>query len=86
MDVRWSLPAAEDPERICAWIERDNPEASRRVAKIIYHRCGQLKDFPNMGRASRRMSGPPIPPAEFTLLDPATHTIAPTRRIGPDRV
>jgi toxin ParE1/3/4 len=44
-------------ERICAWIERDNPEAARRVAKTIYDRCGQLKDFPNMGRASRRMSG-----------------------------
>jgi len=24
MEVRWSLPAAEDLERICEWIERDN--------------------------------------------------------------
>jgi plasmid stabilization system protein ParE len=30
MEIRWSLPAAEDLERICAWIERDNPEAARR--------------------------------------------------------
>jgi toxin ParE1/3/4 len=57
MEVRWSLPAAEDLERICAWIEHDNPEAARRAAKTIYDGCGRLKDFPNMGRASLRMSG-----------------------------
>jgi plasmid stabilization system protein ParE len=51
------MRAAEDLERICAWIERDNPDAARRVAKIIYDGYGRLKDFPNMGRASRRMSG-----------------------------
>jgi toxin ParE1/3/4 len=57
MEVRWSLPAAEDLERICAWIERDNPEAARRVAKTIYDGCSRLKDFPYIGRASDRMSG-----------------------------
>jgi toxin ParE1/3/4 len=57
MDIRWSPPAAEDLERICEWIERDNPEAARRVARTIYDGCAQLKDFPNRGRASRRMSG-----------------------------
>lgn len=67
MEVRWSFIAADDLERICAWIERDNPEAARRVAKIIYDGCGQLKDFPNLGRISNRMSGrrelifPPLP-------------------------
>ena len=67
MEIRWSLPAAEDLERICEWIERDNPEAARRVAKTIFEGCAHLKDFPNMGRASRRMSGrrelvfPPLP-------------------------
>jgi len=67
MDVRWSSLAAEDLERICASIERDNPEAARRIAKLIYESCAQLKNFPNMGRASRRMSGrrelafPPLP-------------------------
>lgn len=29
MNVRWSLPAAEDLERICERIERDNPAAAR---------------------------------------------------------
>jgi toxin ParE1/3/4 len=51
------LPAAEDLERICERIERDNPDAARRVAKTIYEACGRLKDFPNTGRASSRMSG-----------------------------
>ncbi|HLX84802.1 MAG TPA: type II toxin-antitoxin system RelE/ParE family toxin [Terriglobales bacterium] len=67
MQVLWSVPAAEDLERICAWIEHDNPDAARRVAKIIYEGCAQLKDFPALGRISSRMSGrrelafPPLP-------------------------
>jgi len=67
MEVRWSVPAAEDLERICARIERNNPEAARRVAKIIYDGCTQLRDFPNLGHESHRMDGrrelafPPLP-------------------------
>jgi len=67
MEIRWSLPAAEDLERICQRIERDNPDAATRVAKTIYDGCARLRDFPNLGRASRRMSGrreltfPPLP-------------------------
>ncbi len=57
MEVRWSIPAAEDLEQICGWIERDNPEAARRVARTIYDECSRLKDFPNLGRASRRLAG-----------------------------
>ena len=57
MQVRWSMPAAEDLEQICEWIERDNPEAARRVARTIYDECARLKDFPNLGRASRRIAG-----------------------------
>ena len=43
MEVRWSIPAAEDLERICEWIERDNPEAARRVARTIYDGCARLR-------------------------------------------
>ena len=57
MEVRWSLPAAEDLEHICEWIERDNPDAARRVARTVYDECGRLKDFPKLGRTSRRMAG-----------------------------
>jgi toxin ParE1/3/4 len=57
MEVRWSEAAAGDLERICEWIDRDDPEAARRVARTIYEQCGRLRDFPNLGRASRRMAG-----------------------------
>ena len=57
MQVRWSLPAAEDLERICQRIERDNPEAARRIARTIYDGCARLKDLPYIGRASSRMTG-----------------------------
>jgi toxin ParE1/3/4 len=57
MEVRWSLPAAEDLERICDRIERDNPPAARRVARTVYDACEQLKDFPHLGRASSRLTG-----------------------------
>jgi plasmid stabilization system protein ParE len=51
------MPAAEELERICERIERDNPEAARRVARTIYDGCAVLKDFPHLGRASGRMAG-----------------------------
>jgi plasmid stabilization system protein ParE len=51
------MPAAEELERICERIERDNPEAARRVARAIYDGCAGLKDFPHLGRASGRMAG-----------------------------
>jgi toxin ParE1/3/4 len=57
MDVRWSPLAAEDLECICERIERDNPDAARRVAKTIYEGCAGLKDFSHRGRASLRMAG-----------------------------
>jgi toxin ParE1/3/4 len=67
MEIRWSAPAVEDLERICAWIERDNPEAARRVAATIYNGISQLRSFPGLGRASSRLNGwrelvfPPLP-------------------------
>jgi toxin ParE1/3/4 len=67
MEIRWSLPAAADLEFNCARIERDNPEAARRVARTIYEGCTQLKEFPRIGRSSSRISGrrelvfPPLP-------------------------
>jgi toxin ParE1/3/4 len=57
MEVRWSLAAAEDLERICERIERDSPEVASRVARTIYEGCARLKDFPHLGRASRRVPG-----------------------------
>jgi toxin ParE1/3/4 len=67
MEIRWSSLAVEDLERICIWIERDHPEAARRVAIAIYNGIAQLKEFPGLGRVSSRMNGwrelafPPLP-------------------------
>ena len=57
MQLRWSLPAVEDLERICEWIARDNPEAARRIARTIYERCAGLEHFPYQGRESLRLPG-----------------------------
>jgi len=57
MEIRWSLPAAEDLERICGRIERDSPPAARHVARTIFHGCERLTDFPYLGRLSSRMTG-----------------------------
>ena len=57
MEIRWSLPAAEDLARICEWIAHDNPEAAQRVARTIYDGYSRLKEFPNLGRPSRRLPG-----------------------------
>ena len=67
MQVCWSMPAAEDLERICERIERGNPEAPRRVARTIYAGRAGVKDFPHHGRSCNRMTGrrelvfPPLP-------------------------
>ena len=49
--------AADDLQRICESIEIDNPEAAARVARTIYEGCDRLKEFPRVGRTSRRMPG-----------------------------
>jgi toxin ParE1/3/4 len=53
MEVRWSPEAADDLERIIAHVRRDNPLAARRIADIIYQRCGDRRMFPNRGRQGR---------------------------------
>lgn len=67
MLILWSSLAADDLERICGRIERDDPDAACRVARTIYEGCTSLRSFPNRGRASVRMAGrrelvfPPLP-------------------------
>jgi toxin ParE1/3/4 len=57
MKIRWSPEAADDLQRICERIEIENPEAATRVAGTIYVGCDRLKEFPRVGRTSRRMPG-----------------------------
>jgi len=84
MEVRWSLPAAEDLERICERIERDNPDAARRVAQTIYDGCARLEDFPHLGRASGRMNGRRelvFPPLPYTVVYRVTEQAVEISRI-----
>jgi plasmid stabilization system protein ParE len=76
------MPAAEDLESICGRIERDNPEAARRVARIIYDGCARLKDFPHLGRAGSRMKGRRqlvFAPLSYVVVSQAYSTV---RRTG----
>jgi toxin ParE1/3/4 len=66
MEVRWSLQAADDLERIVKYIQQDNPEAARRAAQTIYERAGGLQTLPNRGRpgrvnGTRELALPPLP-------------------------
>src|SRR5947209_2126007 len=67
MQVRWSLPASDDLERICERIERENPDAARHVTQAIFNGCEGLQKFPYLGRLSVRLPGrrelvfPPLP-------------------------
>jgi len=84
MEIRWSLPAAEDLEHICEHIERDNPEAARRVARTIYEGCARLKNFPNLGRASTRMAGRrelAFPPSPYIVVYQVTQQAVEISRI-----
>ena len=73
--IRCSLPAVDDPERICERIEIDNPEAARRVAQTIYNGCERLGDLPYIGRpdgGAARTAFPPLPYiAVYTVTDSA---------------
>ena len=84
MEVHWSLLAAEDLEKICAWIERDSPQTATRVARTIYEGCGQLQAFPNLGRPSRRVDGRyelPFPPLPYIAVYQIKENIVEISRI-----
>ena len=70
MQVRWSLEAAEDLERIVEYIRRENSSAGYRVAQTIYERAGALKTLPYRGRPGR-IEGTrelPLPSLPFILI------------------
>jgi plasmid stabilization system protein ParE len=48
--VRWTTAAADDLARIVNYIRTDNPDAARRVAKIIFEGVAELRTFPKRGR------------------------------------
>ena len=70
MQVRWSLDAAQDLERIFTRINTESPDAAQRVVKSIYDRASALRIFPRGGR-SGRIEGTrelPLPPLPFIIV------------------
>jgi toxin ParE1/3/4 len=53
MRLRWTTPAADDLYRIVRHIQKDSPTAAAEIAKRVYAGCGQLRDFPRLGRKGR---------------------------------
>ena len=53
MRVRWTIPAADDLERICDFIAEDRPQSARRVAQEIVDAVKALSTLPNRGRPGR---------------------------------
>ncbi|HWB49347.1 MAG TPA: type II toxin-antitoxin system RelE/ParE family toxin [Stellaceae bacterium] len=53
MEVRWTVPAADDLERIARYIQQDDPRAARRVAESLYARAMSLGAMPERGRPGR---------------------------------
>lgn len=42
MQIRWTVPAAQDLYKIISYIRRDDPGTARIVAKRIYDSCSSL--------------------------------------------
>ena len=54
MEVRWSLKAVDDLERIARYIEQDNAQAAQRVARAIYERATGLQTLSQSGQTRAR--------------------------------
>jgi len=52
-EIRWSPDAAADFARIVEYIRQDSNTAAQIIARAVYGRISDLKDFPNMGRPGR---------------------------------
>jgi toxin ParE1/3/4 len=72
----WSPQALDDLAALRAYIEKDNPEAGKRVALHVIHNVETLlRDHPEMGRPGRV-------PGTRELVIPGTPFIVPYRLIG----
>jgi toxin ParE1/3/4 len=48
--IRWTTEASDQLEAAVKYIEKDNPDAARRVAQAMLERIQQLARFPGIGR------------------------------------
>jgi len=57
MRIVWTQGAADDLESIVVHIQRDSPDAARRVAKVIFDTIMSLPSTPFRGRKRTEDSG-----------------------------
>jgi len=53
MQVRWTLPAAQDLEEITLYIQKDSESAARAVARTLFDAANSLDLMPSRGRRGR---------------------------------
>jgi len=53
MQVRWTIPAAQDLEEITLYIRRDSEAAALAVAKALFEAANSLDLLPSRGRVGR---------------------------------
>lgn len=61
MRIDWTLPALQHLREAREYIELDNPAAAIRQIQLIEAAVNQLRAFPMMGRAGRRMGTRELP-------------------------
>lgn len=60
MNIRYTVEAIHDLERLRAFVEPKNPRAARRFAAEILDGIGNLSVFPDMGLPVRRAPDPKL--------------------------
>lgn len=54
MRIRWTVPAADDLERIKKYLERHHPRFAESTVRTIYQRIRSLKTLSDRGRPGHR--------------------------------
>ena len=68
MKLIWTQHAADDLESIVIYIQKDSPEAARRVAKFIFDTIATLPSLPHRGRKREEDDGREIVFAPWPYL------------------
>lgn len=58
-EVIWTISALNDLETILEYIELDNEEAAKRLAKRVFDETDRLAEFPNSGNKPKELAGTP---------------------------
>ncbi len=66
--IRWSPDAADDLVRILEYIREDSNTAAQKVARAVYERISNLKDFPKIGRPGRVAGTRELAPAPLPFV------------------